>query len=491
MRKIAKVGALVAMALSAVAAFGFYDQQILIERALNSPNLTVRYNGARVALVEFKLNGVSLGTRTVSAAKNSGETTFNLDLSMLSDGDNLVEVRLYDKAGKLVGAETSTITQDDGAATQVRISYPKMGQTVMGGLDIKVGFGKELRNAYVSFFVDNQFKAMTNSAPYSFSWDTTRESNGWHEIEAMLVDESSTTFKTKKVKVLVNNPGGRTERPTVPSQPPVPVQPATKVQPPTTAPIKSEPPLAKGNPATAGSSGATKAVSAVSNLLPPSLAAITSPNGISPQTGDRAGVKSGSYGHPSATGSRLVTPTTPGTVKSGNVTVKTTPSKMVIQISPSKTTASGASAVTTVPNTVSAAATGAPARMSLEKGSKMPFSGKFKISLDGSPIRFDVQPRVQDGVAMAPIRHLLEGAGGTVDWDNQLKMVKALADGKPITLSIGDKMAKVGDSMIELEISPFLENGRTIIPISFLHDTFKVNIEVDAKTGMVLITRVK
>ncbi|MBI5706989.1 MAG: hypothetical protein HZC36_08375 [Armatimonadetes bacterium] len=486
MRKIAKVGALVAMALSAVAAFGFYDQQILIERALNSPNLTVRYSGAKVALVEFKLNGVSLGTRTVSAAKTAGETTFNLDLAMLSDGDNLVEVRLYDKAGKLVGTETSTITQDDGAATQVRITYPKMGQTVMGGLDIKVGFGKELRNAYVSFFVDNQFKAMTNSAPFSFSWDTTREANGWHEIEAMLVDDSSTTFKTKKVKVLVNNPGGQTPRLTNPVQPTTPPS-----QPPTTAPSKTEPPVAKGNPSTAASTGATKAVSAVSNLLPPTLSAITSPNGINPQTGDRAGVKSGSYGHPSATGTRLVTPTTPGAVKSGSVTAKTTPSKMVIQISPSKTTASGASAVTTVPNTVSTAATGAPARMSLEKGTKMPFSGNFKISLNGSPIRFDVQPRVQDGVAMAPVRHLLEGAGGTVDWDNQLKMVKALADGKPITLSIGDKMAKVGDSMIELEISPFLENGRTIIPISFLHDTFKVNIEVDAKTGMVLITRAK
>lgn len=479
MRKIAKVGALVAMALSAVAAFGFYDQQILIERALNSPNLTVRYSGAKVALVEFKLNGVSLGTRTVSAAKSNGETTFNLDLAMLSDGENLVEVRLYDKAGKLVGTETSTITQDDGAATQVRITYPKMGQTVMGGLDIKVGFGKELRNAYVSFFVDNQFKAMTNSAPFSFSWDTTRETNGWHEIEAMLVDDSSTTFKTKKVKVLVNNPSGRTERPTAPPQPP------------TTAPSKTEPPVAKGNPATAASTGATKAVSAVSNLLPPTLSAITAPNGINPQTGERTGVKSGSYGHPSATGSRLVTPTTPGSVKSGSVAAKTTPSRMVVQITPSKTTASGASAVTTVPNTVSTAATGAPARLSLEKGTKMPFTGNFKISLDGSPIRFDVQPRVQDGVAMAPVRHLLEGAGGTVDWDNQLKMVKALADGKPITLSIGDKMAKVGDSMIELEISPFLENGRTIIPISFLHDTFKVNIEVDAKTGMVLITRAK
>src|SRR5689334_21631330 len=92
-------------ALSVCANAFMFDTRIVIDRALNSPTLTVRYSGATVALVELKVNGDSLGTRSVSAAKTSGETNFTLNLAALHDGDNSVEVCLYDKAGKLVGSE--------------------------------------------------------------------------------------------------------------------------------------------------------------------------------------------------------------------------------------------------------------------------------------------------------------------------------------------------------------------------------------------------
>src|SRR5438270_623843 len=55
-------------ALSVCANAIMLDTHIVIDRALNSPTLTVRYTGATVALVELKVNGESIGTRAVSAA---------------------------------------------------------------------------------------------------------------------------------------------------------------------------------------------------------------------------------------------------------------------------------------------------------------------------------------------------------------------------------------------------------------------------------------
>ena len=94
-----------AIVMSAVANAFYYDATVTIDRALNSPTLTVRYSGAVVALVELRINGVSVGTRAITSVKNAGETNFTLDLSGLKDGDNEIEVRLFDKGGKLVGSE--------------------------------------------------------------------------------------------------------------------------------------------------------------------------------------------------------------------------------------------------------------------------------------------------------------------------------------------------------------------------------------------------
>lgn len=455
-KTIARLGALAAMALTASLSLAFYDQQIVIDRALNSPTVNVKYSGARAAMVEIRLNGVSLGTRTVSSAKTSGEISFTLDLNALTDGDNLIEIRLYDKSGKLVGTETSVITTDEGASAPVRLTYPKMAATVQGNVDIKVGFGREMRNAYVSFFVDNQFKSMTNTSPFTFSWDTVRETNGWHELEAMLVDDTSATFRTRKVRVFVNNPGGKTER-------------VTQPEPPTTA-------VGNASPATAKNTGAkttplSNTVSnTVKNVVTPAVAGLTSPNKVQPQTGDRTSVKAAPLANTSVTGGRVVTPPAPKGVKSPKPV-------MSINLTPT--------------NTVAPVANAAVGRISIDKGVRLPNIGTFSIVLSGKMVNFDVQPRVQDGIALAPVRHLLEGAGGKVDWDNQAKIVQALTEGKTIRLSIGDKVATIGELSVELELAPFIEKGRTIIPISFLKDSLNVNIEYDAKTGHVLITKNK
>ena len=81
-----------AVALSAGSFAFMLDTNIVIERALNSPTLTVKYDGANATLVELRINGESLATKSVSATANKGETTFTLAVSDLKDGDNDVEV---------------------------------------------------------------------------------------------------------------------------------------------------------------------------------------------------------------------------------------------------------------------------------------------------------------------------------------------------------------------------------------------------------------
>lgn len=452
------------VAASSLAAAFIDDAKILIDRALNSPTLNIRYSGASAALVELRINGISLGTRTVNPGKSAGETTFNIDLTTLSEGDNAVEVRLFDKNGKLVGTQTSTIESQSPTNLPVRLVSPKMGATVIGPLEIKVGFGREFRNSYVSFFVNNQFRSMTNTAPYSYLWDTTREPNGWHELEAWVVDESSNTFKTAKTKVFVNNPSGRTERrvlePTTPKVAPVPT------------------------PAPAGTQAGLKTAvttSVVANPVttptPPRLSPVPVANDVTVVTGSATGIKPAKVDAGATAGAKLITPSVNLTAKpvAPATTPDIKPGKIDIKVAPPS--------VTPIASTLS--------MLSVTKGQKLPNIGTFTILLNAKPVTFDVEPRVQEGVPLTPIRHLLEAAGGEVDWENSTKTVTAWAEGREIFVRIGDKVAKINDLPVDLEIAPFLEKGRTIVPLSFIRDSLNVDIQFDPKSGHVLITSAK
>jgi hypothetical protein len=459
-KAVARMGLLVGLGvLSSFASAFIDDAKILIDRALNSPTLTVRYSGAAASMVELRINGISLGTRTVNAAKNSGETNFSLDLAALSNGENDVEVRLFDKSGKLIGTQKSKITSDDPSDSPVRLVNPKMGSTIMGPVEIKVGFGKELRNVYVSFFVNNQFRSMTNLAPYSFVWDTTREPNGWHELEAWIVDENSSTLKTKKTKVFVNNPSGRTNRRNPPVEP--------------TA-VPNTGPAATGNPSTLRNTGGGSTIAgAIPTAEAPGLSGVAVPNAVNAVTSAASGLKATKIEAGITAGPKLMAPGSAAKASAKPMTgAKPT---MQIQVS-------GPNVSNVVPSM---------AMLPITRGSKVSYKGTFTITLDSVPITFDVQPRVTDGVPLTPVRHLLEAAGGEVDWQNDSKTMTAFTDGREIYVRIGDRIAKINNLPVEMEIAPFLEKGRTIVPLSFIRDSLEVEIQFDSKTGHVLITSAK
>jgi Copper amine oxidase N-terminal domain len=595
--RICALGLLLGTGSLAVASI--QDATIVIDHALNSPTLTVRYNGAHVALVELRLNGVSFGTRSTDPGLAKGETNFTIDLSSLSSGNNDVEVRLYDKGGNLVGTEKSSVSADQGGKAPVFLQMPKVGSTVQGPISIAVGFGKELHNTYVSFFIDNQFKSMTNSAPFDYIWDTTRDANGWHDIEAWVVDDSSTTYKTRKVKIYVNNPGGNTYRqftqPDMLAPTPAPFKVATVTPAPVVHP-QLQTSVATPKVAVQGANGvkstqlatasaaqrATKAVAptVVQHPVAKHVAATLAINNeVHPEVGVASGVKTEGLANSVAIGPRMLLPTgkrvafeaspakpvlsgpigpsgshltkavtlpramavaipaaknipplpkvnaaTLAVVKSKSddtisikvinpepkvavVTAKvapaakpevkvtapavklTTPVKVAVKTAPTVQPTVKATTPAKVAPTVKAAA---PTKVAIAHGTKLPNVGTYAIQLNAKTVKFDdVKPRVENNVPLTPFRYLFEQSGGKVKWTNQTKSVDAEGQGHVIYIKIGDKLARVNNLPIQLDLTPFIDHGRTIVPLSFIKDALDVEVDYDPVTNHVLITSIK
>jgi hypothetical protein len=458
-----KLGVLAAIAAASGSAQAMLSPDIFVQKALNTPTFTVSYKGVAAAMVELRINGTSIGSRNVSTSRTSGEVVFNIDLTALNDGENDVEVRLFDKSGKLLETQRSVIVAGDEMPSPVKMSAPRMGSTVQGPVEIKVGFGKELGDVYVSFFVNSQFKSMSNVAPFSFVWDTNKEANGWHELEAWVVDSNSYTYKTRKVRVFVNNPGGRTNRVNTTA-----VNAATTAA--TAKPPVLNPSTPKVNPVTSGASGlkmpkiqnaatAVNATAATAPAITPNLTLST--NAIKAVTSNAVGLKA-PQAQPMTTGAKVVLP---------KIESKPIPTRLDISANALKLNANG--------------------MVTISKGQRLPNLSALTVLMNSKVVNFDVQPRVQDGVPIAPLRHLIEESGGKVDWDHLSKTLSADASGRNITVRIGDKVAKINDIQVEMEIASFIEKGRTIVPLSFVSEALQVDVEYDPKTGHVLITSVK
>ncbi len=565
MRRMCVVAGLLVGSVSAQA-FA-YDAQIMIDRALNSPTLTVRYKGAHAALVELRVNGESLGTRSVTASKDAGETNFNLNLSELKDGDNEVEIRLFDRTGKLVGSDHTNISTEQSLNAPVYLTAPKVGQTVRGPVDIKLGFGESMKEVYVSFFVDNSFKSMSNIPPYQYSWDSTTEPNGWHELEAWAIDGTSTTFKTRKVKVFVNNPGGRTNRPGVTDDTATPSLNPNQVGLQDTTvhtnirATQGWGAAASGN-AASGVAPAIRGGSASHNSLRAEIVdstmgekPISAPRGMSTgvrqllPTGTRVAQTSyvpvaSSHVHhtiiqsltpmqarisiqavggdssmksmqlvgpiASVRSSQGVQPLLPSPRVSTTRTIK--PVQMVAShtVNPLKRVnnpdlgeisivrhvdvalAPMTQRLSAVPSaSVYGSVAATTSMIQITRGQRIPNLGSFAVILNSQYMDFDVPTRVDGGVPMAPFRHLIEKSGGSVNWENTTKTVNAQADGHSILLQIGDKNARINNSLVPLDLAPYIDKGRTIVPISFMRSALNVNVEYDKTTGHVLITSTK
>jgi hypothetical protein len=431
--------------LMGIARAGLIDGTVLINRAANNRTITVRYDGVSAALVEMRVNGESVASRSVDGKLVGGETNFALNPAILVDGDNSIEVRLYDAKGKLVASEKTKVFVDRKPSGPVFMEKPTPGSTVTGPVQLTLGLKQNLRNMYVSFFIDDEFTSLTNYPPYTYLWDTSRFANGWHEVQAWVVDidNGSRTFKTEKMRLFVNNPNGRTERID-------PLKPIT------------------GGSSTTGDPNGLKPVTTGGTEVPvtganaPTLGAATvSPTTTNVTTSDPAGTKAPLVAKGDMTGQRTLLPT--GTrvavengVLSANSSEPNNPTKLAVR--------------------------------EITLGSRLEEVTTFDVSLNGRPLTFDVAPMVLEGIPFAPFRHLFEEAGGTVKWIHDSKTVEAEGLGSSLNFRIGDEYGSLNGTQFLFEKAPFIKSGRTVVPLSFVSSTLKMDVQYDPNTGHVLIT---
>gem|GEM_PF-3329919 len=112
-----------------------------------------------------------------------------------------------------------------------------------------------------------------------------------------------------------------------------------------------------------------------------------------------------------------------------------------------------------------------------------------KISINGSLLATDVDPVIVEGRTMVPIRAIAEGFGADVAWNGQKKQVTIEKSGNVVILVVNDVNALVDDAQVQMDVTPQIVNGRTMIPARFVSSALGAQVDWDGINRVVLIEK--
>ena len=93
-------------------------------------------------------------------------------------------------------------------------------------------------------------------------------------------------------------------------------------------------------------------------------------------------------------------------------------------------------------------------------------------------------PIINNSRTLVPIRAIIEAFGGSVDWNGVTQTVTLKLDNDTIKLNIDNTNAYLNNKHSLLDVAPTIINGRTLLPIRFIAESFNLGVawEDDTRT---------
>lgn len=99
----------------------------------------------------------------------------------------------------------------------------------------------------------------------------------------------------------------------------------------------------------------------------------------------------------------------------------------------------------------------------------------------------DTAPTIVNDRTLVPVRAIIESMGGSVNWDSDTSTAILEYNNDIITLTIGSKIAYFNDSANTLDTAPQIINDRTMLPIRFIAESFKFDVDWEQSSQTITI----
>lgn len=505
----------------------------------------------QIVTLELYVDGIKAAQKVLDAPEEKGVVSFLVDASALTGGTHRIVVRASAADAEVASAKSSfvfevptvdrpnvdtpSLTPSQGAPS-LKIENPAVDGQVQGKITLRIqATDPSGKDPYVSLFIDHGFKTLRNYAPYEFTWDTTEYANGYHTIEAFGYNDSQDVGHAQPLRIYVNNPGGRTERRTDLLDAPkhgVKIKSTPKVAGVAPMSVKTvtaaAPKVAKATPIRRRPTPAMLAAAspkAVQDRMHVELAKLPKlsldeltltgmPGLSSPFITDTALPKT-------ATPVRGFKPLVPMAVHAPKSVLATTPGaafhetprllavKPALPKTPISTrflTAPVAPVIKALVMTPAAKPQVRTLRVSIPTTHRtehvaalhtlhlsssiewLRAAGERSILFNSTRLPLERPLTAHGSVMFGPLRQIFQQDGGSLMWQARTGTVTAHTGRKDIKLTIGQKTALVNKTAVAMDGVPYINSGRTMVPLSFVQTALDATVQYDPATGHLLIT---
>ncbi len=110
---------------------------------------------------------------------------------------------------------------------------------------------------------------------------------------------------------------------------------------------------------------------------------------------------------------------------------------------------------------------------------------KITVKINGKEIDFsqygDVSPYIENGFTLIPIRAVAEALGLEAEWNNDERKV-VLKGGVEIEIPIDSEYAEVNGEKVKLDVSAHIINDRAFVPLRFVSESMGADVSWDQET---------
>ena len=110
------------------------------------------------------------------------------------------------------------------------------------------------------------------------------------------------------------------------------------------------------------------------------------------------------------------------------------------------------------------------------------------VLLDGSQIPFDVSPTIENSRTLVPLRAIFEALGTDISWDESTRTITAIKTGIEVKLQIGSQTAYKNGSPVILDVPAKIINERTLVPLRFVSEALGAKVGWHGRTQTINIT---
>jgi hypothetical protein len=107
---------------------------------------------------------------------------------------------------------------------------------------------------------------------------------------------------------------------------------------------------------------------------------------------------------------------------------------------------------------------------------------KHEYYVNGTEKLTDTAPMIKSDRTMVPIRFIAEAFGADVEWINETQSVIITLDGKTLHMTIDELLPG-------MDVSPFIHNDRTMVPLRYISEHFEANVVWDTETRNIYLYR--